>query len=349
MKILQVITQSELGGAQTVVVQLANSLSKEHDVVLAAGQGDGKMWDMVNENVIKEKCPHLQRSISLKGDLLAAIELRRLYKKHKPDVIHLHSSKAGTLGRLVFPAKKVVYTVHGFDSIRLAFRKFLPIERLLQRRCSAIVGVSNYDEQNLRSEKITSNVATIHNGIQQPDSSCVDKLEIFELYEKVVLCIARLQPPKDPHLFIETARLLPQYGFIWIGNQESVEHLGDIPANCHFLGNIINAGAYCAQADLLMLPSNYEGLPMVIIEAMSFGKPIVASDVGGISEIVRNDINGYTLPNNAELFAEKINRILSDNLLYEKMSQRSLDIFESELTIDRMVNGYMEIYKSINS
>ena len=349
MKILQVITQSELGGAQTVVVQLANRLSKEHDVVLAAGQGDGKMWDMVNENVIKEKCPHLQRSISLKGDLLAAIELRRLYKKHKPDVIHLHSSKAGTLGRLVFPAKKVVYTVHGFDSIRLAFRKFLPIERLLQRRCSAIVGVSNYDEKNLRSEKITRNVATIHNGIQQPNSNSVDKLEIFERYAKVILCIARLQAPKDPHLFIETARLLPQYGFIWIGNQESVEHLGDIPANCHFLGNMINAGAYCAQADLLMLPSNYEGLPMVIIEAMSFGKPIVASDVGGISEIVRNDINGYSLPNNAELFAEKINRILSDNLLYEKMSQRSLDIFESELTIDRMVNGYMEIYKSINS
>lgn len=349
MKILQVITQSELGGAQTVVVQLANSLSKEHDVVLAAGQGDGKMWDMVDERVVRESCPHLQRAISPKNDLLASIELHRLYKKYKPDIIHLHSSKAGALGRVVFPRKKVVYTVHGFDSIRLAFRKFLPIERLLQRRCSAIVGVSNYDEQNMRSEKITRNVATIHNGIQQPDSNGVDKLEIFERYAKVILCIARLQAPKDPHLFIETARLLPQYGFIWIGNQESVEHLGDIPANCHFLGNMVNAGAYCAQADLLMLPSNYEGLPMVIIEAMSFGKPIVASDVGGISEIVRNDINGYTLPNNAELFAEKINRILSDSLLYEKMSQRSLDIFESELTIDRMVNGYMEIYKSINS
>ena len=349
MNILQVITQSELGGAQTVVVQLANKLSESHDVILVAGQGDGKMWELVNENVIKERCHHLQRSISLKGDLLAAIELRRLYKKYKPDVIHLHSSKAGTLGRLVFPAKKVVYTVHGFDSIRLAFRKFLPVERLLQRRCSAIVGVSNYDEQNMRSEKITRNVATIHNGIQQPDSNGVDKLEIFERYAKVILCIARLQAPKDPHLFIETARLLPQYGFIWIGNQESVEHLGDIPANCHFLGNMINAGAYCAQADLLMLPSNYEGLPMVIIEAMSFGKPIVASDVGGISEIVRNDINGYTLPNKPELFAQKIDRILTDSNLYAQMSQNSLNIFNKELTIERMVDGYLDIYNTINS
>ncbi len=348
MKILQVITQSELGGAQTVVVQLANKLSESHDVILVAGQGDGKMWELVNENVIKERCHHLQRSISLKGDLLAAIELRRLYKKYKPDVIHLHSSKAGTLGRLVFPAKKVVYTVHGFDSIRLAFRKFLPIERLLQRRCSAIVGVSNYDEKNLRGEGITRNVTTVYNGIAKPDCDAVERLSIANDYKRVVLSIARINPQKEPKLFIETARLLPQYGFIWIGNQESVEHLGDIPANCHFLGNMVNAGAYCAQADLLMLPSNYEGLPMVIIEAMSFGKPIVASDVGGVNEIVRNDINGYTLPNQPELFAQKIDRILTDSNLYAKMSHNSYDIFEKELTIDKMVEGYMNIYKSIN-
>lgn len=349
MKILQVITQSELGGAQTVVVQLANKLSESHDVILVAGQGDGKMWDMVNENVIKEKCPHLQRSISLKGDLLAAIELRRLYKKYKPNVIHLHSSKAGTLGRLVFPARRVVYTVHGFDSIRLAFRKFLPIERFLQHFCKAIVGVSKYDEQNLIAEGIKKNVSTVYNGISVPKPFENIDIEAFDQDKRVILSIARVAPPKRTDLFIEVARLLPQYNFVWIGNQQEVTEFGVLPENCHFLGNIPNAGAYCAQADLLMLPSNYEGLPMVILEAMSFGKPVVASNVGGISEIVRNDINGYTLPNNAELFAEKINRILSDSLLYEKMSQRSLEIFESELTIDRMVNGYMEIYKSINS
>ena len=348
MKILQVITQSELGGAQTVVVQLANKLSAEHQVVLAAGQGDGKMWDMVDERVVRESCTHLQRSISPKNDLLASIELRKLYRKHKPDIIHLHSSKAGTLGRIVFPTKKVVYTVHGFDSIRLAFRKFLPIERLLQRSCRAIVGVSNYDNKHLLHEGITRNVTTVYNGIAKPDSNSVTKLDVISNYPKTVLCIARINPQKNPHLFIETARLLPQYGFIWIGNQESVEHLGDIPSNCHFMGNMVNAGAYCAQADLLMLPSNYEGLPMVIIEAMSFGKPVVASDVGGVSEIVRNDINGYTLPNNAELFAQKIDQILTDSELYAKMSLNSLNIFEKELTIDRMVEGYMNIYKSIN-
>lgn len=347
MKILQVITRSELGGAQTVVVQLANRLSDEHEVVLVAGEGDGKMWEMVSPRVTCVRSRYLQRALSPVQDFRAAIELRRIYREHKPDIVHLHSSKAGTLGRLVFPRKRVVYTVHGFDSIRLAFRKFLPVERLLQRACSAIVGVSGYDENNLRSEGITRNVTTVRNGIYKPDVEGVERLEVFSRHPKNVLCIARMQPPKEPKLFIETARLLPQYGFIWIGNQESVEHLGDIPSNCHFLGNMVNAGAYCAQADLFMLPSNYEGLPMVIIEAMSCGRPVVASDVGGVSEIVRNGINGYTLLNRAELFAEKIEEILSNDDLYKRMSKSALEIFESELTIDRMVEGYMSVYNTL--
>ena len=347
MKILQVITQSELGGAQTVVAQLANSLSKEHEVILAAGQGDGKMWAMVNEQVIKEDCPHLQRSISLKNDVLAAIELRRLYKKYKPDIIHLHSSKAGTLGRIVFPTKKTVYTVHGFDSIRLAFRKFLPIERYLQHFCKAIIGVSKYDEKNLIAESIRNNVSTIYNGISVPDCSKMSDIDVFNQNKKIILTIARVAPPKRTDLFVDVARLLPQYNFIWIGNQREVTEFGEIPSNCHFLGNIPNAGAFCSKADLLMLPSNYEGLPMVILEAMSFGKPVVASNVGGVSEIVRNDVNGYVLENDPQLFAEKIKHILENEGLYSKLSQNSLNIFQSELTVEKMVQGYLKIYKDL--
>lgn len=347
MKILQVITQSELGGAQTVVAQLANSLSKEHEVILAAGQGDGKMWAMVNEQVIKEDCPHLQRSISLKNDVLAAIELRRLYKKYKPDIIHLHSSKAGTLGRIVFPTKKTVYTVHGFDSIRLAFRKFLPIERYLQHFCKAIIGVSKYDEKNLIAESIRNNVSTIYNGISVPDCSKMSDIDVFNQNKKIILTIARVAPPKRTDLFVDVARLLPQYNFIWIGNQREVTEFGELPSNCHFLGNIPNAGAFCSKADLLMLPSNYEGLPMVILEAMSFGKPVVASNVGGVSEIVRNDVNGYVLENDPQLFAEKIKHILENEGLYSKLSQNSLNIFQSELTVEKMVQGYLKIYKDL--
>jgi glycosyltransferase involved in cell wall biosynthesis len=263
--------------------------------------------------------------------------------------VHLHSSKAGVLGRVVFPRKRSIYTVHGFDSVRIANRRFLPVEKLLQRRCSAIVAVSNYDEKNLRGEGITHNVSTIYNGVSVPDCSNLYDIAAFGKYDKVVLCIARVSAPKLPKLFIDVARRLPEYGFVWIGNVDEVTDYGTLPSNCHFVGNIPNAGAYCSRADLFMLASNYEGLPMVILEAMSFGKPVVASNVGGVSEIVRDGVNGYVLPNDADLFATKIEEILEDIEIYKHLSHSSLEIFEKELTVDRMVDGYMSVYNRIIS
>lgn len=348
MRILLVITRSELGGAQTVVAELANRFCGEHEVVVAAGEGDGKLFEMLDSRVTRVECKHLQRALSPLKDLRAVIELRRIYRRYRPDVVHLHSSKAATLGRVAFPRQKIVYTVHGFDSIRVAFRKFLPIERALQHRSRAIVAVSNYDKHNLENEGINNNIVTIHNGLQKP---CIaiepGHKALFERYGKVVLCIARLSAPKLPELFVATARELPDYGFVWIGNQEGVESLGETPSNCHFLGNIVSAGGYCSLADIFMLPSNYEGLPMVIIEAMSHGCPVVASNVGGISEIVENGVNGYVVNNAAKEFAEKISYILAEPKRYEQFSGAAEQTYIDSLTADKMANKYLAIYKSI--
>ena len=343
-----VITRSELGGAQTVVAQLANTLCHDNEVIVVAGEGDGKLFDMLSSRVTRVECQHLQRALSPLKDLKAAIELRRLYRHYRPDVVHLHSSKASTLGRVVFPRRKIVYTVHGFDSIRVAFRKFLPIERMLQHRTKAIVAVSEYDKHNLESESITRRVTTIHNGLSKPETEISSEHKaLINSYPKVVLCIARLSAPKLPELFIETARELPDYGFIWIGNNESVESLGELPANCHFLGNIAGAGGYCSAADIFMLPSDYEGLPMVIIEAMSHGCPVVASNVGGISEIVENGVNGYVVGNTAREFADKIAHILADGERYKHFSQAAEQRYRDTLTVERMASKYLEIYKSM--
>lgn len=342
MKILQIITLCELGGAQSVVVNLSNKLSEEHEVIVAAGEGDGKMFALLHPSIKQERLPHLQRALSPKNDFLTIFDMRKLYQKYKPDIIHLHSSKAGMLGRMAFPSSKVVYTVHGFDSIRLAHRKFLPIERFMQRACKAIVGVSKYDEKYLLEEKITNHVSYVYNGISKPKIPDELSFNVPSKYKKKILCIARLSPPKKSDMFMSIAELLPEYAFIWIGNQHEVtEH----PNNVYFLGNIPNAGMYNSIADLFMLPSNYEGLPMVILEAMSFGKPVVASNVGGISEIVQNDWNGYTLENDATLFAEKIKYILENEEVYAKFSQNALERFKQDLTVDKMVNAYLEIYK----
>lgn len=80
------------------------------------------------------------------------------------------------MGRIVFPNKKTVYTVHGFDSIRIAYRRYLPIEKFFQKKCKAIVGVSNYDRQNLWDEGITNNVYRVFNGIYQPQGDVAMKV-----------------------------------------------------------------------------------------------------------------------------------------------------------------------------
>lgn len=343
MKILQIITLCELGGAQSVVINLANSLSEEHEVIVAAGQGDGKMFTMLDAKVKHERIPHLRRPLSPINDLLAVLDMKRLYRKYRPDVIHLHSSKAAMIGRMAFPKTKIVYTVHGFDSIRIAHRSFLFIERFMQRACRAIIGVSKYDYANLQKEGITRNISVVYNGIAKPVVPESLSFNIPSSYKKTVLCIARLASPKRSDLFMAAAELLPEYAFVWMGNLKEVE---SYPQNVFFMGNIPNAGMYCSIADLFVLPSNYEGLPMVILEAMSFGRPVVASNVGGISEIVENDVNGYTVENDASAFAEKIKFILENKEVYDKFSKNAIDRFNKELTVDKMVNSYLKYYKN---
>ncbi len=344
MRVLQVITLCELGGAQAVVANIANGICDKHEVIVASGEGDGKMWQMLDAKVQRVHCKSLKRRLSLVNDLRALFELRRLYRKYKPDIIHLHSSKAGMLGRWVFPTKKIVYTVHGFDTVRLAHRQFLFLEKMMQRWCKSIVAVSKYDERGLLEEKIDHNLVTVYNGANVP---AVDKQLSFGIpdkYKKVVLCIARTSLQKNHPLYIDVAKMLPQYAFVWIGNKEEIS---GTPENVYFLGNIPNAAMYCSKADLFVLPSNYEGLPIVIIEAMGAGLPIVASNVGGVSELVRDDINGYALENNVELFAEKINYILENPEVCEKMSRASKERYDKYFTVDKMVQEYKAVYNKV--
>lgn len=232
MRILQIITKSELGGAQSVLTTLVNSLVQNHEVIVVGGEGNGKMWEVISDKAIKINCPYLKRSISIINDIKATFFLHKIYHQYNPDIIHLHSSKAGILGRLAFPKCKIVYTVHGFDSIRIAFRRMLPIEKIMQTRCQAIVGVSQYDVDNLRNEGITHGLSLIYNGVERPKT--INKKDIVfstevNSYTKKILCIARLTQPKRPDIFMETASMLPNYAFIWIGNQLDVnEHPNNV-------------------------------------------------------------------------------------------------------------------------
>jgi glycosyltransferase involved in cell wall biosynthesis len=355
MKILHVITLAELGGAQSVVINLAReSINDGHEVMVASSE-DGELWKVLPSEVAQWKIGALQRSISLSKERKVVNELRRVYKIFKPDVIHLHSSKIGILGRLAFPGKKIVYTVHGFDSIRVAFRKFLHLERLLQIRAKHIVGVSKYDYDNLLSEGIKKNVCYIYNGITDYSTDIPERTSRH--YERLaavieskpgfkVMCIARISAQKKFELFCEVAELLSDRDihFFWIGNKDK---MSDLPPNAHCLGEAEDAHRLLKHADVFMLPSNYEGMPMSILEALCYSVPVVASDVGGVGEVL-NGLNGKAVPNTASEFAAEILRYADNAEIFAAAKAEARKSYEQYFTVGSMYRTYLSLYKSIN-
>ncbi len=113
------------------------------------------------------------------------------------------------------------------------------------------------------------------------------------------------------------------------------------------MGLVPYASLYLNYADLFILPSNYEGLPMSIIEALSFNKPVVASNVGGISELLDGG-NGFAVENNADEFTQKIAMVLSDKILLHKMGDNARNSYLKNFIVDKMAMKYNEIYKQIN-
>lgn len=349
MRIFHVITLSSVGGAQSVVVNLANA-QVEGNEVWVISSASGEAWKALRPEVKIVGIQQLKRSIGWR-DAIVLLKLIYYRWKYRPDIVHLHSSKMGALGRLAFSPQRTVYTVHGFDSIRVANRFFLPVEKALKGWCARIVGVSRYDEQNLIAEGIRKKVTYVYNGIDDKSVVDVEKVNggirekigrIKKDYGRVIMSIARDDAQKRIDLFIETARLLPEYAFVWIGNSEEHEK-GE---NVFLMGQIPLAWQLLEYADVFVLPSNYEGLPMSIIEALAFGRPVVASDVGGITELL-DGRNGFAVENDAEGMAAKIRYVLEDVERYVEMSRQARQTYLEKFTVERMVEGYGQIYREI--
>lgn len=351
MRIFHIITVSEYGGAQSVVSNLCREFDKDpqNEVFIVYG-GEGEAWSDLSPRIRRLRVGGHSKKMSLL-DLFVLLRLLYYRFRYRPDVVHLHSSKMGALGRIAFPRSKTIYTVHGFDSMRVAFRKFLFVEKLLAKKAFRIVGVSRYDLEAMREERIDGRLAMVYNGIpdfsEEPvllslDKTLIARLSVLrERYKRVVLCIARVSKQKNVALFLETSRRLPEYAFVWIGNEDEV---AEAPGNVFFLGNVPAAYRYIRFCDLFMLPSNYEGMPVSILEALCMGKPVAASHVGGIPEIIRNGIEGYVLPNDPDVFAGHIEQAFANEAKYKQLCENARQRFLEAFTVDRMAGEYGGLY-----
>ena len=345
MKILYVITQSEYGGAQKYVCDLALNLGHDFEVFIAAGpEGNWDIFDKLIKNSNTGKLPnlikfkHLVRSINPWHDILGFFEIIKVLKEIKPDVVHFNSSKAGVLGSLaakITGVEKVVFTAHGwvFNEPMNFIKKWF---YLFSSYFSAffqdiIICVSEYDRKVGLDYGIApeNKLITVHNGIEEfeilsrymarNDLSLIIKNKGIHWDRVLIGTVANLYKTKGLDYliraiyFIKTNNPTMQFQALIIGDGIEKKRLIRLIRELKlwdivFIIDVIPGfKRYLKAFDLFVLSSVKEGLPYVILEAMMAGLPVVATRVGGIPEIIEDRINGYLIESkNERELADKV-------------------------------------------
>ncbi|MFH0852582.1 MAG: glycosyltransferase family 4 protein [bacterium] len=375
-RILYLITQSNFGGAQKYVFDLATNLDKrDFDVAVAAG-GNGELFSRLGAAGIKVfELKWLRRSIlNPIADLMAYFEIKKLLETWQPDVLHLNSSKISVLGALAarnLPIK-VIYTVHGVvfkgSFSWLAKRFFLWAETWTAQFKHKIICVSEYDRALWQRHCVAppEKLITIHNGIDL-NMNFLPKDQARKIIFNncalpdnchIVGWLGYFYPEKNLLTLLTAAELLlpvqrtkrKNVIFAIIGNGQLEKELkakvknSGLQDKILFFGAIQEAKQYIKAFDVLTLPSTKEGLPYTIMEGMAAGVPIVASRVGGIPEMITDNFNGFLIsPRDPEALAEKIMQIIENPALARQFSQNSLQRVK-EFSLEKMTMQTQALY-----
>ena len=310
-KVLYVITKSNWGGAQRYVFDLATHLPKERfDVAVALG-GDGLLAQRLRErgDLIYQVAP-LGRDISLVADARSVVELYRLCKKVRPDVVHLNSSKAGALGALaarIAGVNKIIFTAHGwpFAEPRSAlWRTFAWTGSWITALCAhKVICVSDYDLQLGRSLPLCARkMVRIYNGIDlQMQFGPGDIIRnAFEPGVTIVGTVGELNKNKNQIALIERARADKNMNVAIVGEGELRGFL-ESKIKEYGLQNRVKLFGFMSAAEVLKgfdrfaLPSLKEALGYVVLEARAAGLPVEVSGAGGTREALARPLGDFSL------------------------------------------------------
>ena len=374
-RILFIITQSELGGAQIFLFNLVSHLDKDaYEFLVAVGSsGNGDFLRVLKAGGIPcQTLKFLKREPTI-NDIRAAFEIRNLVKKYRPDILFLNSSKAGVVGSFatVFPTKlsnlKVIYRIGGwsFNDPWPKWKRWLWIVlEWFSAKWKDIIIVNNqHDLDQAKKLKIKPRrqIALIHNGIE------VYKLDLMEpgqartkLLEKaakssgrnvqaknIVGTIANFYPTKGLEYLIQAADYFndnEDLAFFIIGDGELRPELEKmirekgLEKKIFLLGQIPDAYRFLPAFDFFVLPSVKEGFPWVLIEAMSAKLPVIATDVGAVPEIIDDYKNGLLVkPKSPAGLADKIKEILENDHLRNELGIQAHQTVLFKFELDKMV------------
>jgi glycosyltransferase involved in cell wall biosynthesis len=373
-----------MGGPALHVAYLSDGLrDRGYDTTLVAGSlalGEESMAVVAERlGVPVVTIPELHREISPLLDLRAAYRLADLIREVRPQILHTHTAKAGTIGRLAARLLGgagppiVVHTFHGhvlrgyFDPVRsTAFRL---LERWLARRTTALIAVSPEVRDDLVSlgvaprEKFT----VVRLGIELDERVGTDsdgrRAETRRALgipadRFVVGWIGRMTGVKRTDDVLLAVRALRERGvdtvLCMVGDgpdRDAVErraHQLGIVRDSLFLGYQEEVASYYAAFDALILPSANEGTPVSAIEALAGGRPVVATRVGGVPDVVRDGVDGFLVePGDVDAMAERLSALAADPPLRHRMGEAGRASVHERYSVKRLLDDVDALYRRL--
>jgi glycosyltransferase involved in cell wall biosynthesis len=356
-RILLLITLAEIGGAQSYVAALLPGLRRDFDVVVAA-YGPGPLREAAAANGVRFiPLRHVRRPISPWRDPAGLVELVRLLRRERPDILHASSSKAGILGRLAALLAGVpirIFTVHGWAFSAhsgAASTLYHWADRLMMPLTTVTICVSDHSRaRGVEAGTCTAEeTAVIPNAVDLQAAPAARR----DRDRPVLVAVGRLQAPKDFLTLVRAVALLEpgSVDTLVVGEgpdridlEAEIRRLG-IGERVQLLGERRDVPELLAGADMFVLSSASEGMPVSVLEAMAASLPVVGSRVGGVPELVVEGETGLLVePGNVGELAAAIDRLLADPGLRGQLGEAGRERVKLHFALDPFRRAHVELY-----
>ena len=371
ISVLHIVTRMNTGGVAVLVSELVSKIESERfEQHLITGSCSPEEEDYLKTRELKLGeiiIPSMSRALSPVKDLISFFKIIKHLRIIKPDIVHTHTSKAGVLGRIAtkiaLPKAKIVHTFHG-QLLRGYFSRnatwaLIFVERILARVSDLLIAMGNEVKANLIQAKIgsTDQYVVSFPGVdkKQPNLQNSQALQFkSEQTRKVVFTfVGRLSPIKRCDRILELAKsdaiLDSLVHFLIIGDGELREKLeiASFGLPITFIGWQSNIEDWLAISDVAILLSSNEAVPLAMIEAGHAHLPVIATNVGSMSDVVFDGVNGYLVEENLNAIADRVLSLAHDKEKRQRFGSKGAQIASERFSVNAMVLAHQEIYSRL--
>jgi len=351
MRVLQIVADGKPGGGTTHVLQILQSFQDSASFYLVTEQDSYLMREAAALGI---PCHGLQFFVS-RFNLVLFFQLRKIISSIQPDLVHVHGGRAGFFFFLSFLKIPMVYTIHGFHFLEKSLVHYwiaLLAERLIVQRSGCSIFVSQYD-LNLAKRYHLIEEDKLH-AVIPPGLSLKDLPHAIPHSLRHIGFIGRLEHQKDPLLFLEMMNYLPEYTATIVGGgslegriKDEIENRG-LGQRVRMAGQKSHKEALKILATLgaIILTSRWEGLPILVLESMGIGVPVISMNISGMEEIIQNGSNGLLVERrNGKDLAEKVELVTKDEGLRDSIIMNAKATIQGRFSVEKMLASILRIYK----